>query len=139
MHESEAGSGPPRRTPAVLVAEDDAALRALLEVVLAREGYEVVACGDGEAAGRALASAAAGRTSLDIALLDLRMPGVSGTDLLRAIRGDSRLRGMRAVAMSGYSDAQQAEQAREAGADAFLPKPFAIDELTSLLRRLLDG
>jgi len=139
MTEREAGPGPPRGTPVVLVAEDDAALRTLLQAVLDREGYEVVACGDGEAAARALASAAAGQRPLHVALLDLRMPGVSGTDLLRAIRGDVRLRYMRAVAMSGYSDAHQAEEARAAGADAFLPKPFTIDELTSLLSRLLTS
>ena len=94
--------------PVVLLAEDDSSLRTLLEVVLEREGYRVVACGDGEAAGRALASAAAGQLPLDAALLDLRMPGVSGSDLLRAIRGDERLRTLRAIAMSGYSDARQA-------------------------------
>jgi CheY-like chemotaxis protein len=76
----------------VLLAEDDDSLRTMLELVLQREGYEVHACGDGARAREALASAAAGGSHLDVALLDLRMPGVTGTELLAQIRASAVLR-----------------------------------------------
>ena len=121
----------------MLVAEDDDSLRTMIELVLGREGYRVVACGDGTRAQAALAEASAGEASLDAALLDLRMPGASGAELLRYIRGDERLRSLGVIAMSGYSDALQAQQARAAGADVFLAKPFTVDQLTSTLRSVV--
>ncbi len=121
----------------MLVAEDDDSLRTMIELVLGREGYRVVACSDGARARAALAKASAGEASLDAALLDLRMPGASGVELLRYIRGDERLRSLGVIAMSGYSDARQEQQARAAGADVFLAKPFTVDQLTSTLRSVV--
>ncbi len=121
----------------MLLAEDDDSLRSMLEFVLRREGYEVEACSNGTLALEALARAAAGDTHLDAALLDLRMPGASGAELLAQIRGSEALRSLRVIAMSGFSDAVQAEAALAAGADEFLPKPFSIGRLTAVLRALM--
>ena len=151
----EAGTGPPRSDPAnpadrpdrvnpraaqrpsVLLAEDDDSLRSMLELVLRREGYDVEACSDGMRALEALARAAAGEAHIDVALLDLRMPGASGAELLAQIRQTEALRSLRVIAMSGFSDAVQAEAARAAGADEFLPKPFSVARLTAMLRALV--
>lgn len=142
---NEAGASPPRGVPAaparpaILLAEDDDSLRSMLELVLQRDGYDVHACRDGAEARDALAAAAAGEALLDIALLDLRMPGATGTDLLAQIRGAEALRSLYVIAMSGFSDAAQADAARTAGADAFLPKPFSIERLTTTLRAVVSG
>ena len=130
---------PAAQRPSVLLAEDDDSLRSMLELMLRREGYDVQACSDGLRALEALARAAAGEARIDVALLDLRMPGASGAELLVQIRGNEALRSLRVIAMSGFSDAVQAEAARAAGADDFLPKPFSIARLTAALRALVPA
>ena len=128
-------ASPTAQRPSVLLAEDDDSLRHMLELVLRREGYDVEACSDGLRALEALARAAAGEARIDVALLDLRMPDASGAQ----IRGNEALRSLRVIAMSGFSDAVQAEAARAAGADDFLPKPFSIARLTAALRALVPA
>ena len=130
---------PAAQRPSVLLAEDDDSLRSMLELVLRREGYDVQACSDVLRALEALARAAAGEARIDVALLDLRMPGASGAELLAQIRANEALRSLRVIAMSGFSDAVQAEAARAAAADDFLPKPFSIARLTAALRALVPA
>ena len=123
----------------MLVAEDDDSLRGMLELVLQREGYEVIACSDGARAREALRAAVGGAVQLSAVLLDLRMPRASGAEILETIRSEPVLRSLPVIAMSGHSDALQAQRAREAGADAFLAKPFSVDQLTAQLRSVLGG
>lgn len=123
----------PDARPIILVAEDEESLRGMLDLVLRGRGYGVVLCADGAVARDVLA----GDSRVDAALFDLRMPGVTGTELLKHLRDDPRRTGTPAVAMSAYSDDHQALAMLAAGADAFLAKPFTIQELTTTLDALL--
>jgi CheY-like chemotaxis protein len=121
--------------PLVLVAEDEDSLRGMLELALRGRGYRVLLCADGAAAREALA----GDEPIKAALFDLKMPGVTGAELLRTIRSNPRRASIPAIAMSAYSDEQTAKQLLAAGADAFLMKPFTLQQLTATLDGLLRG
>lgn len=118
--------------PVVLVAEDEPGVRDMVALALDIHGYEVVLCEDGLRAIEIVDSGA----RLDAAVLDLRMPGATGTEVLEHIRRGPRHR-LPVLAMSAYSDDAQAREVLSRGAGAFLAKPFTIDELTSTLARLL--
>jgi CheY-like chemotaxis protein len=126
------GAAAPER-PVVLVAEDEESLRGMLELVLHSRGYDVRLCSDGLRAQAAIE----GPGRIDAVLLDLRMPGVNGRQLLTCLRELPQRTAVHAIAMSAFSDDLQVREMLEAGADAFLAKPFTIDELTSTLDRLM--
>lgn len=110
-----------RRT--VLVAEDDPDLRDAIELLLHREGYHVVATGDG-----LRAVELAGRHRVDVALVDLLLPGQSGFQVitdLKARHGDA----VRVVMMSGTASRAHQDYAFAAGAERFLSKPFTTRQL----------
>jgi CheY-like chemotaxis protein len=117
----------------VLLAEDEESLRGMLEIVLRTRGYEVIACANGAEARDALQ----GDGRIDAALFDLRMPVVTGRELLDTLRSDPRRAGIPAIAMSAYSDDLQAHAMLAAGADAFLAKPFTLQHLNATLDNLL--
>lgn len=117
----------------VLLAEDEDSLRGMLDIVLRGAGYRVLLCANGSQAQAILE----GVEHVDAALFDLRMPEVSGSELLASLRGDPRRAHIPAIAMSAYNDDQQAHALLAAGADAFLAKPFSLQQLTSTLASLL--
>ncbi len=113
----------------VLVAEDDPGLRSVLERALHRAGYVVDAVADG---GRALAHLRA--YPYDVTVIDWRMPGIAGVDVVRQFR---RLEGRTPVLMLTARDATRDRiEGLDAGADDYLVKPFEISELLARLRAL---
>jgi CheY-like chemotaxis protein len=119
--------------PVILVAEDERSVRELVSLVLRTAGYEPLLCEDGAQAIAALDRGVA----VDAVLLDLRMPGASGHEVVAHIRRSDRLSALPVVAMSAYNDELQAMEMLSAGADAFLAKPFTVQELTSTLAAVL--
>lgn len=119
--------------PVVLLAEDEESLRGMLDIVLRGAGYRVLLCANGSQAKAELE----GDGRIDAALFDLRMPEVSGSELLALLRANPRRAMTPAIAMSAYNDDQQAQALLTAGADAFLAKPFSLAQLTSTLASLL--
>jgi two-component system copper resistance phosphate regulon response regulator CusR len=114
----------------LLLAEDERDLNEVLKKALAKNHYSVDACFDGEEALACLSLA-----EYDAAILDIMMPRVSGLDVLRSLRA----RGCRTpvlllTARDGVSDRVEG---LDAGADDYLVKPFALDELLARLRALL--
>jgi two-component system response regulator MprA len=116
-------------TERVLVVEDDAPVRRMLERSLAAEGFEVRAAADG---GAALAMAE--DSAPDLVVLDVTMPGLSGIDVCRRLR-EKGLRG--GVLMLTARDAvEDRVRGLDAGADDYVVKPFAIDEVVARLHAL---
>lgn len=113
----------------VLIVEDDAPVRRMLERSLAAEGFDVESAGDG---GTALARAEA--ATPDLVVLDVSMPGMDGFDVCRRLRE----RGMTGGVLMLTARDAVAERVRglEAGADDYVVKPFAIDEVVARLRAL---
>jgi len=111
--------------PLVLVAEDEDSVRQMVALALKAIGYRTVVFADGAAAAEALE----GGVVPDAVLLDVRMPRMNGIDLVRHIRAQAATETTPVVAMSAYSDELQAREMIDAGANAFLAKPFTIEEL----------
>lgn len=114
----------------VLVVEDDPAVRASLERSLEFEGYTVVSATDGEAG---LAAVATHRP--DLVLLDLGLPKVDGLEVCRRLRaaGD----GVPVLMLTARESTGDRVRGLDAGADDYLPKPFALEELFARVRALL--
>ena len=113
----------------VLFADDEAHLRDLMQMELPRLGHEVTVCGDGTAALRALE-----RGSYDAALLDIRMPGISGIEVLGQIKQISP--DTQVIILTGQATVDTAVQALRLGAYDYLTKPCKWAELEVLLQRI---
>jgi CheY-like chemotaxis protein len=103
----------------VLVVDDDARSRELLRIILRHAGYRVVAAADAQAA---VALLQAERPV--VALVDLLMPGMSGLEFCRWVRGRPELAGLRCVLLTGMDSDETRREAVEAGVDLVLTKPF---------------
>ncbi|MFL6336300.1 MAG: response regulator [Pyrinomonadaceae bacterium] len=117
----------------VLVAEDSADTRAVLRRVLATYGYRVVEAADG---GEAVELAV--RECPDLVLMDLNMPvmdGLAATERIRELKG--RCGDVPVVAVTAFDTYGMREAASEAGCDAYLLKPLALDELEAVVAGLL--
>jgi DNA-binding response OmpR family regulator len=118
--------------PHLLIVEDDDLLRDGLSAQLARAGHTVMVAPDGEAAQQILLA-----TRFDGVVLDLGMPKVDGTEVLRWIR--SRLGALPVLVLTARDGVEDRVQGLEAGADDYLTKPFSLPELqariTAMLRR----
>jgi DNA-binding NtrC family response regulator len=115
----------------IMVVEDDAGHRAALERHLGRTGYDVLAC---ETAEQALSRFSAFDPHLVIS--DIRMPGMSGFDLLRTLL--ERAPGTKIVLATAYDDMQMAVDAMKQGACDFLMKPLDLDDLDDTVARALS-
>lgn len=113
----------------VLLAEDDRALLELLTEYLELQGLEVSAVEDGEAALRELER----ERPPDIALLDIRLPGIRGTDVLRHIKQDPRLSRVKVMVLTGLGSEELVLGARP---DEILGKPVDVDSLRAALARM---
>ncbi len=124
------GESPPRHsTERVLVVEDEPALLRALEINLRARGYQVSSSGDGRAA---LAEAA--RRPPDAVLLDLGLPGMDGSEVIRRLRGWTAVP---VLVLSGRAGSGDKIGALDAGADDYVTKPFSMEELLARLRALL--
>jgi adenylate cyclase len=117
--------------PRILVVDDLAENRRLLEAVLTPRGYDVVTASDGLAALEAVES-----EQPDVILLDVRMPGLDGYGVCRRLRENDKT-AVLPVIMVTSSLGQEKTLAIEAGADDFIPKPSNHDELLARVRSLL--
>ena len=110
----------------VLVVDDDTLLLRALRVNLTARAYEVHTASDGAAA-----LAAAARDRPDVIVLDLGLPDLDGTDVIRGIRGWTTTP---IIVLSARHQEQQKVEALDAGADDYVTKPFGMDELLARLR-----
>jgi len=114
----------------VLVADDDRAIRESLERALQIEGYDVVTVSNGAAA-----LTVARETSPDAMVLDLMMPAVDGLTVCRVLRAEADRTPI--LMLTARTETSDRVAGLDAGADDYLAKPFALDELLARLRALL--
>lgn len=116
----------------VLLVEDNVDVADSLSVLLELDGHQVDVAGDG---GDALETAR--RRAPDIVLCDIGLPGtMDGYAVARAFREDPRLSGVTLVAVTGYAQPSDRDEAAEAGFDAHLSKPVELTSLRRLFGRL---
>ena len=119
----------PRHT--VLLVEDDRSLRRYLEIILQKAGYTVITAGDGlEAMKIALT------TRVEAVVTDAIMPHISGHELCRFLRRQSKLARLPVILLSGLEEAS-ATTTQQDGADIYMTKPVNPNELLNCLERLI--
>lgn len=119
----------------VLVVDDEPDIRVLVRMTLARAGYDVVEAETGEAAVALLTA----RTDIDVVLLDVRLPGISGWDVLEQVGALASEASPQFVMLSAHVDAVARERAKAVGAAVYLSKPFLPDELIAAVAGLSPG
>jgi DNA-binding NtrC family response regulator len=118
----------------VLIIDDEASIRDGCGQVLARKGYHVEATGDPRQGAEM-----AHRGDYDCILLDIRMPGIGGLELLKALKTERGLKA-RVIMITGYGTIPLAVEAMRLGAVDFLTKPYTADELRdAVARAVTDG
>ncbi|HEC30318.1 MAG TPA: response regulator [Gammaproteobacteria bacterium] len=105
--------------PDILIVEDDEMSRELLEKRVARSGYHVSVVSDGEAAIKAV-----NERHVDLVLLDIMMPGMSGFDVLEAIKQNNGLSNVQVIMISALDDNESIEKCMQMGAEDYITKPF---------------
>src|SRR5689334_5921440 len=121
-----------QRPPRILVVDDERSMRELLAIVLKREGYEVLVAENG-----ASAIATLEREPVDILISDIKMPDVSGVEVLRAAkRIDQDILG---IMMTAFASTETAVEAMRLGACDYLSKPFDVDLLKMKVREKIEN
>jgi two-component system response regulator HydG len=115
----------------LLIADDDPGLRESLERTLTREGYRVVLASDGRAA---LERVQAG--GVDLIVTDLKMPGLTGLELLRAAK--AMMPDVDVILLTAFGTVEEAVKAMKDGAYDFLTKPFRREQLIKLIDKALE-
>ncbi len=132
-------SSPPPGDPAprtVLVVDDEKNIRRTLQLVLEGEGYRFLGA---ETAEQALAVLASPEIPVDLVVLDVKLPDMSGLDALAKIRGDEATRDLPIIVISGHATVNDAVQAIKLGASDFFEKPLARERVLVSLRNVLDA
>jgi DNA-binding response OmpR family regulator len=117
----------------ILIAEDEPDIRELVTFMLRFAGYEVVAAANGEEAVQT-----ANRELPDLVLMDVRMPRMTGYDACRVMKANPSLRHVPVVFLSAKGQESEIQTGLDAGAEAYLLKPFSPAELTNRVKGILS-
>lgn len=116
------------RRPMILVIDDEPAILRIVTLALADTGVAVITANDGESAAAFLET-----HKPDMIIADVRLPGIDGVEIARRVRADPALSAIPILLMSAY------DEPRGHPADAFLPKPFDIDQFSERVTEFLKG
>ncbi|MCH7668270.1 MAG: response regulator [Acidobacteria bacterium] len=120
--------------PKVLVIEDSASVRRLIEVCLRALDVELSSAEDG------ILGLAAARESLpEVIVLDIGLPGMDGWEVLGHLRSGEETKNIKVLVLTAHAQPEIAEQAAQGGADEFMTKPFRPTELRERIEKLLDA
>jgi DNA-binding response OmpR family regulator len=118
----------------ILVVDDDPVIQNLLALNFEMEGYSVATASDGA---EALDSIAARRP--DVVVLDVMMPKVDGIEVVRRMKADATTAAVPVLLLSARAQAKDVSEGLEAGADAYMTKPFDPADLLDRVASLLNG
>ncbi len=130
----ESGVTQPPKT--ILVVDDERNIRRTLQMVLEGEGYSTLAA---ESAEDALSILTNPRIPVDLAIFDIRLPGISGLEALERITNDEALRDMPVIVLSGHATVAEAASAIKLGASDFFEKPFVRERVVVSVRNALEA
>ena len=117
--------------PTILIVEDEAKMRRLLELNLGEDGFKTLSAADAETGLQLLAS-----QPVDLVLTDLKLPGMSGLELLQSIKQQHAA--LPVVVMTAFGSVETAVDAMKAGATDYVLKPFSLAEMRMVVRKELD-
>ncbi|MGH2735964.1 MAG: response regulator [Actinomycetota bacterium] len=118
----------------ILVVDDEADMRLLVRIMLESEGHEVVERGDSIGALEAVE-----QESLDLVLLDIRIPPFDGLEVLKRIRSDPANDALPTIMFSAHSSEGTLKRARRLGSNGYLIKPFTREELLAAVDGIPGG
>ena len=127
----------PRSQPIIVVADDDAANRTLVAIILRRAGYRVIEAADGVGALAAIDAAGLDAAAPDLFLLDVRMPRADGLAVTRRLRADPATATTPIILLTGLDDTADKVAGLDAGATDFITKPYDTAEFLARVRAAL--
>ena len=117
--------------PAILIVEDEAKMRRLLELNLGEDGFATYSAGDAESGLKLLRE-----NSIDLVVTDLKLPGMDGLEFLQTIKRQNAA--MPVVVMTAFGSVETAVDAMKAGASDYVLKPFSLAEMRMVIHKELD-
>ena len=117
--------------PTILIVEDEAKMRRLLELNLGEDGFETVSAADAESGLKHLHGGA-----VDLVLTDVKLPGMDGMEFLQAVKRFNAA--VPVVVMTAFGTVETAVEAMKMGASNYVLKPFSLDEMRMVVRKELD-
>src|SRR5436190_16152843 len=124
-------ASPAHKSLRILYADDEVSLQEFMRSELPRLGHEVTVCPDGRAAVKALE-----KGSFDAAILDIRMPGLNGIEVLEQLKQVSP--DTEAIVMTGHSSMETAIDAVRLGAFDYITKPCKLSEIEAVLHKVIE-
>jgi DNA-binding NtrC family response regulator len=115
----------------VLIVEDEAKMRRLLELNLGEDGFGTLSAGDAESGLKLLRE-----NTVDLVVTDLKLPGMNGLEFLQAIKRQNAA--LPVVVMTAFGTVETAVEAMKAGASDYVLKPFSLSEMRMVIRKELD-
>jgi chemosensory pili system protein ChpA (sensor histidine kinase/response regulator) len=125
---------PPPRKPRILIVDDSASIRRVLQQDLARAGFDVNVARDGIDALQAMV-----KQPPQVVILDIEMPRLDGFEFLSALRDSSEGASARVIMLTSRASKKHQDYARQLGADAYFVKPCPIATLTAKIYELLES
>jgi DNA-binding NtrC family response regulator len=119
------------RMAAILIVEDEAKMRRLLELNLGEDGFSTLSAGDAETGLKLL-----GENPVDLVVTDLKLPGMNGLEFLQTIKRQNAA--MPVVVMTAFGSVETAVEAMKAGASDYVLKPFSLTEMRLVIHKELD-
>lgn len=111
----------------ILIVDDQYGIRILLNEVLKKEGYETLQAANGPDAIKL-----AKDENPDLVLLDMKIPGMDGIEILKKMKSDNQA--IRAIIMTAYGELDMIQEAKQIGAIMHVPKPFDIDDIRKTVK-----
>src|SRR6202522_3833832 len=117
--------------PIILIVEDEAKMRRLLELNLGEDGFTTLSAGDAESGLKHLRESA-----VDLVVTDLKLPGMNGLEFLQAIKRQNA--SLPVVVMTAFGTVETAVEAMKRGASDYVLKPFSLSEMRMVIHKELD-
>jgi len=117
--------------PTILIVEDEAKMRRLLELNLGEDGFTTLSTGDAETGLKLLRE-----NMVDLVLTDLKLPGMNGLEFLQGVKRHNAA--LPVVVMTAYGSVETAVEAMKSGASDYVLKPFSLSEMRMVIRKELD-